>query len=223
MTAAYRLRGLGWLASCSAAVLGFYLVSLQVASERNALDALNNRIRAAERDVRALETEFDTRANMQQLERWNGDVLALSAPTARQFLRDERQFASMGPDLPPVDPTAPVMKTAALVVPTLHQAAPQTPVAVAQAVVRVPAPVRDPVAPARAAPRVSAPAVVRVAAVRDPEAPKLAARAVPAVARAVAATPVRMQRVAMLDRELLSGDTFGDLMKGARAEAGRRR
>jgi len=197
MTAAYRLRGLGWFASCSAIVLGFYLVSLQVASERNRLDALNARIRAAERDVRALETEFDTRANLQQLERWNGDVLALSSPTAGQFVRDGQQLASLRADAPVPAAAGEVrMQTAALVVPAYHSGVP---------------------APAAPAP---APAV---APVRDPAAPVRVAAATPAKVPAggVGVAPARPvpQRVAMLDRELLSRDTFGDLVSGARAEA----
>jgi hypothetical protein len=63
MTAAYRLKGVGWFGGCVAVVLGFYLVSLQVAAERKKLEAVNGQIRFAERDIRALETEFDTRAS----------------------------------------------------------------------------------------------------------------------------------------------------------------
>ena len=79
MMAAHRLRGIGWMAVLVGIVLGFYLVSLRVAAERKKLDDVNGRIAAAERDIRALETEFDTRANLAQLEKWNGDTLALAA------------------------------------------------------------------------------------------------------------------------------------------------
>ena len=89
MTAAYRMKGLGWFGGCVAIVLGFYLVSLQVAAERKKLDGVNDRIEAAQRDIRALETEFETRANLAQLEKWNGDTLALASPVAGQFVVDE--------------------------------------------------------------------------------------------------------------------------------------
>ena len=206
MTAAYRLRGLGWFATCSAIVLGFYLVSLQVASERNKLDALNGRIRTAERDVRALETEFDTRANLRQLERWNGDILALSAPTAGQYVPDEARLAAVRFDVP----GEPQLRTAALVVPAAHDLPQPVQVAVAVAPA-APVQVHDPAAP------------VRVAAIAPAAEPRF-----PQVTRAVAqvaATPrlPRLQRVAMLDGQLLSDSTFGDLVSGARAEAGRRR
>jgi hypothetical protein len=200
MTAAYRLKGLGWFASCTAIVLGFYLVSLQVASERNKLDALNGRIRTAERDIRALETEFDTRANLQQLERWNGDILALSAPVAGQFVRSEAQLASVN-----FDGVVPLggaeMKTAALVVPSMPALAPvEAPVVVASigpAVQRTP----------------STPATAR----RNDGAPAEAPVAIRANLAASAAPSAKLQRVAMLDDGFLA-----DLGAAARAEAGRR-
>lgn len=101
MTAAYRLRGIGWFISSVVVVLGCYLVSLQVAAERKRVDDVNRAILQARRDIRALETEFNTRANMAQLERWNGDVLALAAPTADQFVADDAALAqvSFSPDV----------------------------------------------------------------------------------------------------------------------------
>ena len=83
MAAIYRLKGLGWLSGCAVVAIGFYLVSSQVAAERKRLDQVDRRIVGAERDIRALETEFDVRANLAQLERWNGNTLAL---TTRQFI-----------------------------------------------------------------------------------------------------------------------------------------
>jgi hypothetical protein len=214
MTAAYRLKGLGWFASCTAIVIGFYLVSLQVASERNKLDALNGRIRTAERDIRALETEFDTRANLQQLERWNGDILALSAPVAGQFVRSEAQLASVS-----FDPAMPLggaeMQTAALVVPSMPTIAPAAaPVVVASIPTQVqaapsPAPVASPVRE-----RVAAVVVKPVASLKRvfTEAPKVVASA-PTIRK----PSTKPQRVAMLDGDLLS-----DLTSRARDEAGHR-
>lgn len=115
MTAAHRLKGLGWFGGCMVVTLGFYLVSLQVAAERKKLEQLDAKIAAAEREIRALETEFDTRASLAQLERWNGDTLALVAPTARQFVRDDAQFAAIS--FRPAAPGSGEVRTAALVVP----------------------------------------------------------------------------------------------------------
>ena len=202
MTAAYRLRGLGWFATCSAIVLGFYLVSLQVASERNRLEALNGRIRVAERDIRALETEFDTRANLAQLEKWNGEILALSAPVAAQFVPDQGALAAVRFDRAPGDAE---MRLASLVVPSLPTPA------------LAPAPAPMPVsAPQQVAAPVSA--VVRTAAVR----PAVATVAV-ATARTASVAQARPRTVALLEGKLLSENTIGDLLAGARAEAGRTR
>lgn len=196
MRAVQRLKGLGWLASCVVVVLGCYMVSLSVANERNKLARMNLKIAMAERDLRALGTEFDTRANMVQLERWNGEVLSLTAPTAAQFVRDETQFAS----LVRTPGAGPEVKMAALVVPagvTPIQAANAAAVAVVAA---TPAP---------------APAVAKVAVVQD-------AAPVVAVVR-TAAAETKAKAVAMLDRKLLSDATLGDIMSGARAEAARGR
>ena len=198
MRAVQRLTGLGWLLSCVVVVLGCYMVSLSVASERNKLVRMNAKIAQAERDLRALGTEFDTRANMVQLERWNGEVLALTAPTATQFVRDETQFAALvrspgaGPDV----------KMAALVVP-----AGVTPIQTANAAAVV----------VVAATPTPTPAVARVAVVQD---------APPALVEPVRRTPAaasKAKAVAMLDRQLLSDATLGDIVRGARAEAARGR
>lgn len=213
MTAAYRMKGLGWFASCAAIALGFYLVSLQVAAERKKLDDVNIRIGAAQRDIRALETEFDTRANFAQLERWNGDTLSLAAPTAGQFLRDEAQLASI--DVNAVG--APAVQTAALVVPSAPVAATvaATPVAIPT---RLPAPAP---APVRMAALAVPAGVIRVAATHL-VAPVKSARAMARIADAAragdAVAKVRPQAVAMLDRKLLSDTTLGDLISRARAE-----
>ena len=79
-------RSVFMVASCAGAALGCYLVSLRVASERAALEGVETKIVLAQRDIRLLQTEIGTRGRLAQLERWNVKVLALSAPTADQFL-----------------------------------------------------------------------------------------------------------------------------------------
>lgn len=211
MTAAYRLKGIGWMAVVVAVALCLYLVSLRVAAERKRVDDIDARIAMAQRDIRALETEFDTRANLAQLERWNGDTLALAAPTPAQFVADDARLASLDPTMV----MAPTIHTAALVVPA--GAAPVVVSAPAPIVAPAPSPV---VAPAR-------PNAVVMTASASPIAPT--GRAAPALARLaeaararIAEAKVRPQAVAMLDRKLLSDTTFGDIMSGARAEARRR-
>ena len=79
----------------AAAALGCYLVSLRVASERAALEGVETQIVLAQRDIRLLQTEIGTRGRLAQLERWNVRVLALSAPTADQFVADGFQLAQL--------------------------------------------------------------------------------------------------------------------------------
>ena len=223
MTAAYRLKGVGWLIAAVAIALGFYLVSLRVAEERKRLEAVNARIAAAQRDIRALETEFDTRANLVQLERWNGDTLALAAPTAGQFVRDAAQLAAI--DVNAVGATP--VRTAALVVPAAFVAPAVVAVVAAPAVTAAPVrvavtrtPVVAPLDPAARAAAVGA--VVRAVAVHTAPSPT-SARAMARLASAERATQavarVRPQAVAMLDDKLLSDATLGDLIAKAKREA----
>jgi hypothetical protein len=79
-------RSVFMVASCAGAALGCYLVSLRVASERAELEKVEHRIVLAQRDIRLLQTEIGTRGRLAQLERWNVRVLALSAPSADQFV-----------------------------------------------------------------------------------------------------------------------------------------
>ena len=88
-------KSLGWFLAGVAVALGFLLVPLQVAAERKKLDRTAAEIIRAKRDIRALETEFDTRANLAQLDKWNAETLGLVAPAADQFVADESALASI--------------------------------------------------------------------------------------------------------------------------------
>ncbi|MGI8931501.1 MAG: hypothetical protein ACR2FK_03850 [Sphingomicrobium sp.] len=91
-------RGFGSLISAgavAAAALGFYLVSLRVASERAALEGVESEIALAQRDIRLLQTELGTRGRLAQLERWNVRFIRLSAPTADQFVDGGFQLATL--------------------------------------------------------------------------------------------------------------------------------
>ncbi|MFD1036388.1 hypothetical protein ACFQ15_17265 [Sphingomonas hankookensis] len=185
---------LGKLVAVGVMAPAFYLVISQGAAERGRVEAVERSIVQARKDIRALETEFDTRANMAQLERWNGDVLSLAAPRAEQYVGGEHQLASLpgrteggNVALAYVVPAAPMEMAAATPEPTLA----------ATAITAAPV-----VAPAKA--EKAKPVVKPVGAVRT-------AAVVPAKARAVA----------MLDRTLLSDATMADLARSARKEAAR--
>lgn len=229
MTAAYRMKGVGWFGGCVAVVLGFYLVSLQVAAERKKLEAVNGQIRSAQRDIRALETEFDTRGNLAQLERWNGDTLALSAPTAGQFVVSEAALAALDVNSLRADG----VQTAALLVPSGAGSVVSTsivPVTAAPAVVKlapvqmaqVTAPRAMNVAIQAASKTALKPVVIR-ASVSTPRSAEAALVRAAKTDRLAAVAKVRPQAVAMLDRKLLSDTTLGDIMSGARSESRKRR
>lgn len=230
MTAAYRMRGLGWFFSGVVVAIAFLLVSLQVAAERKKVLDVDAAIGKAKRDIRMLETEFNTRANLAQLEKWNGDVLALAAPRAEQFMDDSVQLAQ-------VDFSAPsahsgTVRAVAYVVPTLHPL-PGINLAVEESAgARLPG-AAAPGTPAGLAatqlPVRADPAVARTAATQIPL-PRLASTAAAAVsggaisrvASVDAPPPRRSAAIALLDRKLLSDSTLDDLMANARAEARRR-
>lgn len=213
MTASYRMRGLGWFLAVVVVVLGFYLVSLQVAAERKKVDEVDRAIAQTQRGIRALETEFGTRANLAQLERWNGSVLALAAPTADQFLPDEVQLAQIDfrPGMRSVMPTAPdAIRTASYVVPSLPVDA--------DAQVEKPAPAAEQV---RSQPTVALAAahetvVARpvAASVARPVRPVVLAISAPARAPTQAST-ARGGAVAMLDRKMLADHALADLLERA--------
>ncbi|SFS11395.1 hypothetical protein [Sphingomonas jatrophae] len=141
---AMRFRSVGWVAAVAVAALGCYIVTQRVAGERAQLTKVERAILYARRDIRRLETEIDTRSRLPQLERWNQEVLALSAPTASQFVGGEVQLASLNRPAPlPVDPAlAPppsaVRQVAFAAAPV---ARPTTPIVAAAATVAEPRPV----------------------------------------------------------------------------------
>lgn len=189
-------KSLGWFVAVVAVALGFLLVPLQVAAERKKLDHTAGEILRAKRDIRALETEFETRASLAQLDRWNADTLKLVAPAADQFVSDEQALAAV--DVHGTTGAGAVTQVAFVpAAPGAVSASPPAPVT----------PAATPSAPTRAA---SAPAPV--------------ARAPGRTAMAVAApAPARRRDVALLDRALLDDSMIGDLRSGARAEIGAER
>jgi hypothetical protein len=101
------------VASCAGAALGCYLVSLRVASERASLEDVETKIVLAQRDMRMIQTEIGTRGRLSQLERWNARVLALSAPSADQFLSGSFELARLTRPEHKVDFQAPVVLASA--------------------------------------------------------------------------------------------------------------
>ena len=208
MTAAYRLRGIGWFISSVVVVLGCYLVSLQVAAERKRVEDVNRAIIQAKRDIRALDTEFSTRANLAQLERWNGEVLALAAPTADQFVTDEAALAQAGFDVG--SQAGAPGRGEARVIPAAHD----EPVVAPVAAPRASNAVATTTGAAPAAAPITAAAPARIAPART-----ILASAV-VLPRAEPRTVARSRAVALLDRKALRENRLADLIKDIPLDAG---
>jgi len=200
MVVAHRFRWFGWFVLCVSVILGCYLMSSRVAAERNKLAAIESSIARTQRDITALETEFDTRASFAQLQRWNGDTLKLSAPTAGQYIRNDAELAQVDFNAP-APAAGPQVQAAAAVIPS----APVMPTDVADAA--------TPAVPVAAAPAKMKAAVAMVSA-------PVGAKLQPAAAKT--AIKSKPPTVALLDRKLLSDATLGSLSRGARREDGAR-
>ncbi len=90
---AKRFRSVGWAGCVAVAALGCYLVTQQVAAERAAVERLDRQLAQTRVDIRKLRTELVTRSRLPVLEQWNRNVLALSAPSASQYLHGEVELA----------------------------------------------------------------------------------------------------------------------------------
>lgn len=239
--AAFGFKTLGWCLCVAVVAPAFYLVTSQVAAERSRVESVERAIVKARNDIRVLETEFDTRANLAQLERWNGDVLSLAAPRAEQFVGGEAMLAQLPGRTPGDDvqfasyvvPSAGVVLTAATMAQAEADAAAakaaaeavttRAPVATASVVSAKPA-AAAPVAVARTQPTPRKAAAAPVAVASAAPAVRKPAAAPVRTAGLVTAAPSRpaerkAQAVAMLDQTLLSDRTLRDLARGARQEA----
>ncbi len=175
MIAIKRLQSIMWILVIAAGALTAYLVSLRVATERNAVVALDRQIYATRANIRYLEVEFSARASMRQLAAWNATDIKYSVPGEGQYLSSERQLASLDSIEPNGAPyVAPPVMAATV------QGEPQQDAEPAMIV-----PVK-----AMAPQKTQAPAFspVRTASATEPAAPRI----IPAVATARPSTPPRI-------------------------------
>lgn len=104
MVSANRFRSIGWIALllvCAALVM---VLAFRVNALRSQVHRTELQIVALRKEKLYLETEVETRANQQQLKLWNDVEFGYVAPTAGQYLSNERQLAAFakpdGPDTP---------------------------------------------------------------------------------------------------------------------------
>jgi hypothetical protein len=93
------------------------MLSLNVAAERAELAKIERQIVIAKQDIRTLQTELGTRGRLEQLEQWNAEVLALSAPSSAQFLESEVVLARFETREPTIEDRAEVTMAAAVASP----------------------------------------------------------------------------------------------------------
>lgn len=96
MVAGSRLRQIGWAVVLAICVAGFTALTFKVNTVKSAVALAEREIIGLEREKLVLETEFQARANQQQLADWNRVEYGYLTPAANQYLDNERQLASLG-------------------------------------------------------------------------------------------------------------------------------
>lgn len=91
-----RLRQIGWLMALAICFALFVALTFRVNSVKSEVRLAERQIVQLKRENLLLETEFQTRANQQQLADWNAIEFGYKAPRADQYLEGERQLASLG-------------------------------------------------------------------------------------------------------------------------------
>jgi hypothetical protein len=96
MTQQSRMRRMGWLAVLSLCTVFYLALHLKVHAVQSEVVRSERQIIALESEKALLETEFETRANQEQLASWNRIDFGYTAPAAGQFVESERQLAKFG-------------------------------------------------------------------------------------------------------------------------------
>lgn len=91
-----RIRQIGWAVALTMCFGIFAALTFQVNSVKSEVRLAERQIVALEREKLLLETEFQARANQQQLADWNAIEFGYQAPRADQYIAAERQLASFG-------------------------------------------------------------------------------------------------------------------------------
>ncbi len=107
MVSANRFRSIGWIALLLVCATLVMVLAFRVNGLRSQVHRTEQQIVALRKEKLYLETEVETRANQQQLKLWNDVEFGYVAPTASQYLANERQLAAFSkPDEP--DAPAPI-------------------------------------------------------------------------------------------------------------------
>ena len=90
------MRRVGWVAVLAVCVALLVGLSLRVNALRSEVRLAERKIVTLRHETMYLETEFETRANQQQLAQWNAVEFGYIAPGAGQYLENERELAALG-------------------------------------------------------------------------------------------------------------------------------
>ncbi len=192
LMAARKLQGIGLVLLVLIFAMMLYPVSLKVAATRSELARIEKQIDRTQGNIRYLESELAVRASMRQLEQWNADTFGYSAPSASQYLANERQLASLDrvPRARGANEVAPVLMAmvSPVAVADAPKASPVTPVTKAVE--------KKPIVLAQATP----------SDVRSDVEPRM--------------TPTRRrEQLRMIEDQLLAESTLADLKRAAAREA----
>jgi len=207
MIAIKRLQSIMWILVVAAGALTAYLISLRVATERNAVHHMIDQIRWTRAEIRYLEAEFGARASMRQLAAWNHNDLRLYVPGPDQYLASERELANLDRIAPAGDGYAPPPVMTAM-------ASPVAPADVTDEAAAVRKPESKPAEAAPARPAASEFALIRTASAAEPRSAETRSESkvkTPAADKFIKPAgqpdPVarKAARLALLDEKLLGG------------------
>ncbi len=91
-----RMRSIRWAALLLACFTLTVILTFKVNAVKSQVRLAERQILAVKQDKLLLETEFETRANQQQLRSLNQVEFGYQAPAAGQYLEGERQLATLG-------------------------------------------------------------------------------------------------------------------------------
>lgn len=91
-----RLRQIGWAFVLGLCVAIFLALTFKVNAVKSEVRLTERQIIAMEREALMLETEFQTRSSQRQLSNWNAVEFGYVAPSAANYLDNERELAKLG-------------------------------------------------------------------------------------------------------------------------------
>lgn len=100
-----RVRSIGWAVILTISGATTMALTLRVNAVKSQVSLAERQIVALRQEKLLLETEFETRANQQQLKALNDVEFGYQAPTSAQYLEGERQLASLAKAPGPGAPT----------------------------------------------------------------------------------------------------------------------